>query len=85
MTRGKGQRRSGPVSPGPVSEQEVIDGLKPVCICKGIRQRVFVQHIRAGLSTVEELQRATGAGGGSCKGKRCTPRIEALLQERNAK
>ena len=81
MTRGKGQRRSGPVSPGPVSEQEVIDGLKPVCICKGIRQRVFLQHIRAGLVTVEELQRATGAGRGSCKGKRCTPRIEALLDQ----
>ncbi|MDA8101238.1 MAG: (2Fe-2S)-binding protein [Nitrospiraceae bacterium] len=60
-------------------EQEIIDGLKPVCICKGIRKSAFLKHIRAGLRTVDELRKATGAGSGSCKGERCTPRIEELL------
>ncbi len=65
-------------------EQQIIDGLKPVCECKGIRKSTFLKHIKAGLSTVEELRKATGAGSGSCKGKRCTPKIAALLAETRA-
>lgn len=60
--------------------QDIIDGLKPICQCKGIRKSVFLKHIKAGLRTVEELKKATGAGSGSCKGKRCTPRIVELLK-----
>ena len=26
-------------------EQEIIEGLKPVCICKGIRTRVFEERV----------------------------------------
>lgn len=62
-------------------EQEIIEGLKPVCICKGIKARVFQGRIREGLTTVEELKKATGAGSGSCKGERCTPRIRELLDK----
>jgi bacterioferritin-associated ferredoxin len=62
-------------------EQEIIEGLKPVCICKGIRMRVFQERIKAGLMTVEELKKATGAGSGSCKGERCTPRIREILDK----
>ena len=63
------------------TEQEIIDGLKPICLCKGIRKSAFQKHIKAGLKTVDELKKATGAGTGSCKGERCTPRIQELLQE----
>jgi len=66
-------------------EQQIIEGLKPLCLCKGIRKSVFLKHIAAGLRTLEELQRATGAGSGSCKGKRCTPRIVELLEEQRKK
>lgn len=60
--------------------EDIIDGLKPICQCKGIRKSVFLKHIKAGLRTVEELKKATGAGSGSCKGKRCTLRIIELLK-----
>jgi NAD(P)H-nitrite reductase large subunit len=63
------------------SEEEIIDGLRPVCICKGIRKRVFLEKLAAGCATVLELRKATGAGSGSCKGERCTPRIEELLKK----
>jgi NAD(P)H-nitrite reductase large subunit len=63
-----------------VKEQQIIDGLKPVCQCKGIRKSVFLKHIKAGLKTVDELKKATGAGTGSCKGKRCAPRIAEMLK-----
>ena len=45
------------------------------------RARELSEDIRAGIVTVEGLRKATGAGSGSCKGKRCTPRIEELLRE----
>jgi len=62
-----------------MKEQDIIEGLKPICLCKGIKKSVFLKHIRAGLTTVEDLRKATGAGSGSCKGQRCTPRIAELL------
>lgn len=62
-------------------ERQIIDGLKPICLCKGIRKSVFLKHIKAGGKTVEELKKATGAGSGSCKGKRCTPKIIELLEK----
>jgi NAD(P)H-nitrite reductase large subunit len=34
-----------------------------------------------GARTVEEVRKATGAGSGSCGGRRCTPKIEQLLEE----
>jgi NAD(P)H-nitrite reductase large subunit len=62
-------------------EQQIIEGLKVICQCKGIRRSVFLKLINSGLTTVAELQKATGAGTGSCKGKQCTPRIMDLLRE----
>jgi NAD(P)H-nitrite reductase large subunit len=63
-----------------MKEQQVLDGFKPICRCKGIRKSVFLKHIEAGLKTVGELKKATGAGSGSCKGKHCTPRITELFK-----
>ncbi len=63
-----------------MKEQEIVDGLKVICTCRNIRKSVFLKHIRAGLTTVAALKKATGAGAGTCKGKTCTPRIEELLE-----
>lgn len=65
----------------PDRQQEIIDGLKVICRCKNIRKSVLQKHIRAGLTSVEELQKATGAGSGTCKGKECTQKISELLKE----
>ncbi len=64
-----------------MNEEEIIDGLKTICLCKGIPKKVFLCHIENGLKTVDALKLVTGAGSGNCQGRRCTPRIEALLQE----
>jgi NAD(P)H-nitrite reductase large subunit len=64
-----------------MKEQEIIDGLKVICKCRNIRKNVFLKQIKAGLRTVAELKKATGAGTGTCKGKECTPKIEAILKE----
>jgi NAD(P)H-nitrite reductase large subunit len=62
-----------------MDEKQIIAGLKIVCQCKAIRQRTFTDHMAKGLRSLEALQRVTGAGSGDCRGKRCTPRIKALL------
>lgn len=64
-----------------MDEKDIIEGLKPVCLCKGIKKKVFMKHIVSGVHTLAGLRKATGAGSGSCQGKRCTPRIHDLLEE----
>jgi NAD(P)H-nitrite reductase large subunit len=64
-----------------MNEQKTLDGLKPVCICKGIRKKTFMAHVEKGVKSVVGLKKATGAGNGSCQGKRCTPRIEDILRD----
>ncbi|MDH5541611.1 MAG: (2Fe-2S)-binding protein [Nitrospinota bacterium] len=63
------------------SNEDILDGLKPICLCKGIRKKVFKKHFTDGITTLEGLRKATGAGTGSCGGKRCTPRILAFIEE----
>ncbi len=67
-----------------MNEDAIIDGLKPVCLCKGIKKKVFLKHMDDGITTLEGLRKATGAGSGPCKGARCTPRILDLLEARKA-
>ncbi len=64
-----------------MDEQEIIDGLKTICICKGIRKKVFKELIADGKNSIEELRRATGAGSGPCGGRRCTPRLNEMLAD----
>lgn len=61
--------------------EEIMDKLTKVCICKGIPRSTIKKVIREGASTVAQVQKATGAGSGPCGGRRCTPRIEQLLKE----
>jgi NAD(P)H-nitrite reductase large subunit len=61
--------------------QDIMDKLTKVCICKGIPRSKIKAAIRDGARTLQEIQRATGAGSGGCGGRRCTPKIEELLRE----
>jgi NAD(P)H-nitrite reductase large subunit len=58
---------------------EVLDKLTKVCLCRGISRATMKKAILNGAKTVEQVRKATGAGSGSCKGRRCTPKIEELL------
>ncbi len=58
----------------------IVEGMKVVCICKGIRQRVFWRALDAGMCTKEAINRETGSGSGSCGGRRCGPRILDMLR-----
>ncbi|AFM41143.1 NAD(P)H-nitrite reductase [Desulfosporosinus acidiphilus SJ4] len=62
---------------------EIIDKLTKVCICQGISRATIKKAIDHGAATIEEVKKATGAGQGSCKGKRCSEKIQRLLTEIN--
>ena len=59
--------------------QEILDKLTKVCLCKGITRATMKKAIAAGADNVDKVKKATGAGSGSCGGKRCTPKIQELI------
>ena len=61
--------------------QEMQDKLTKVCLCKGISRETIKKAIAEGADTLDKLQKATGAGTGSCHGGRCTSKLEELLRE----
>jgi bacterioferritin-associated ferredoxin len=74
-----GQAPTAETSPEP---RTVLEGMKVVCICKGIKKRVFWKALDDGARTKEEVNRVTGSGSGSCQGRRCGPRILEMLRNR---
>ncbi|MGH4117169.1 (2Fe-2S)-binding protein [Clostridium sp.] len=61
--------------------REIMDKITKVCLCKAIPKATIKKAIQNGAKTVEDVQKATGAGSGGCKGRRCTPKIEELLKQ----
>jgi NAD(P)H-nitrite reductase large subunit len=53
---------------------------KKICSCAGVTRKVVVTAIKGGAKTVGDVNRATGAGRGSCGGKGCEPKIKDLLK-----
>ena len=58
----------------------ILEGMKVVCICKGIKKSVFWKVLDAGVRTKEEINHLTGSGSGGCQGRRCGPRILEMLR-----
>jgi bacterioferritin-associated ferredoxin len=61
--------------------QEILDKLTKVCLCKAIPRSRIKEAIRQGARSVEEVQRSTGAGSGGCGGRRCTQKIQDLIDQ----
>lgn len=61
--------------------EEILDKLTKVCLCKAISRATMKKAIRNGARSLKEVQTATGAGSGACCGRRCTPKIEQLLED----
>ena len=63
--------------------QEVLDKITKVCVCKSITKEKIKEAIKSGAKTVEEVKAITDAGTGACKGYRCTSAIQLLIDENN--
>jgi len=60
--------------------EEIMDKLTKVCVCKSISRLTIKKAIKLGAKNLTEVQNITGAGSGSCCGRRCSPKIEELLK-----
>lgn len=61
--------------------EAILDKLTKTCRCRVISRAKIKEAIKNGASTLEEVQKATGAGSGSCKGKNCSYIINELIKE----
>ncbi len=61
--------------------EAILDKLTKTCTCKLITKAKIKEAIKNGASTLEEVQKATGAGAGACKGRNCSPKIKTLLEQ----
>jgi len=64
----------------PPEPRTILEGMKVVCICKGIKKSVFWKVLDTGVRTKEEVNHLTGSGSGGCQGRRCGPRILEMLR-----
>ena len=71
---------SSPAAESPPA-RTLLEGMKVVCICKGIKKSVFWKVLDAGVCTKEEINHLTGSGSGGCQGRRCGPRITEMLRD----
>ena len=62
------------------TQRQVINNFKKVCICRSVTGGTIMKSIREGNLSFEALRRAIRVGTGTCKAKRCRPKIEELLQ-----
>ena len=61
--------------------EAILDKLTKTCTCKLITRAKIKEAIKNGAISLEEVQKATGAGSGPCKGRNCSPRINELLKQ----
>lgn len=61
--------------------EEIKDKLTKVCLCNAISRASIKKAINNGATSVEEVKRVTGAGTGSCNGKRCGHKIQVLIDQ----
>lgn len=63
-------------------KSELMDKMTKVCICKGISRASIKKVIKEGALTVDEVNKITGSGVGSCGGRRCREKILMMINER---
>lgn len=66
-----------------MTDQEIIDKMTKVCLCKGVSKQTIKKAIAEGADTVEKVWQATNTGNGGCKGRRCGEKIRRILDELN--
>ena len=62
------------------TQKQMINSFKKVCICRSVTGGTIMKAIREGRLSFESLRRAIRVGTGTCKAKRCRPKIEAQLK-----
>jgi bacterioferritin-associated ferredoxin len=61
--------------------EAVMDKLTKVCLCKSISRATIKKAIADGADTVAKVNKAVGSGSGPCRGQRCGPKIQAIIEQ----
>ena len=61
-------------------QKQTINNFKKICICRSVTGGTIMKTIREGSLSFEALRRAIRIGTGTCKAKRCRPKIEDMIQ-----
>ena len=64
---------------------QVIENLKVICLCRNIKKGTILKAISKGASTLKEVNRDLGSGSGDCKGERCQAKINGIVKEQRGK
>ncbi|KMT21629.1 (2Fe-2S)-binding protein [Clostridium cylindrosporum] len=63
--------------------EEVLDKLTKVCVCTGTSRRTIKEAVKKGALTFQDIKAKTGAGSGSCCGRKCREKIEQIISSLN--
>ena len=61
--------------------EQVLDKLTKVCLCKAISRAKIKDAIKEGAHTLDAVTKATGACTGGCNGFRCKDKIQGLIND----
>ncbi len=64
---------------------QIIENLKKICLCKSISKGTILKAIRDGASTLKLVNSQLGSGSGDCKGERCQAKINEIVKEQRGK
>ncbi|MDD2534614.1 MAG: (2Fe-2S)-binding protein [Eubacteriales bacterium] len=59
----------------------VMDKITKVCLCKSISRATIKKAILEGAHTVQKVNAAVGSGSGPCRGQRCGPKIQGIIEQ----
>lgn len=57
------------------------DDQEIICLCEGITRGEIRQKVHQGLMTMKEVRKFLRTGMGPCQGRRCRPKVKAILEE----
>jgi bacterioferritin-associated ferredoxin len=63
------------------TQKKIIEGIRKICICKGVPASTISEAIRGGSLSFEALRRTIGVGTGNCKARRCRAKIEKMVKD----
>lgn len=64
-----------------IDNENLMDKLTKVCICKAISRAQIKAAISNGANTLDKVKEATGATTGGCCGGRCKSKIIDLIKQ----
>lgn len=52
-----------------------------ICLCEGVTKGEIREKVFQGLMTMKEIRKFLRTGMGPCQGRRCRPKVKAIIEE----